>query len=61
MKKGVKQRTKHLKRIDSILKGLLEYKKDKVEYIRIGEKYKDVQVDFIGYRGVIGWKKQNFV
>ena len=42
MKKGRKVREKHLTRISSILKGLIDYKVDKAEYERIEEKYSKV-------------------
>ena len=54
MKKGKKTREKHLKRIDSILKGLIDYKTDKAEYERIQEKYSKVNAEFVQrYYG--GW------
>ena len=39
----------NLTRISSILKGLIDYKKDKAEYERIQEKYSKVDADFIKY------------
>ena len=54
LKKGKQQRAKHLKRIDSILKGLIDYKVDKAEYQRIAEKYNKVDARFCAYIGPIG-------
>ena len=60
MKKGKKGREKHLRRIDSILKGLIDYKTDKAEYERIQEKYSKVNAQFTwtafagGYAGPQG-------
>jgi len=52
MKKGKKQRIKHLERLDSILKGILDFKADKIEYERIRNKYLDLGSKFCNHNAI---------